>query len=265
MLVLAGCKQVFGLATPEPRSTDAMVPVDTQVVDAARDAPSGPACGTSDPSVVLCLEFDEPGLGSAIVALDGSPAHNNASISGITLTTRDVPVTSQALELSLSSSVTVPPNADLAPAQFTSSAWIAPAVLGGPGPNTAVIGGSFFELDLEKFNGNGYRLQCTLTTSNGHFQVNTQQTVAEGAWAFIACTYDGMQLCGYAGATVATVAVAQCTQPGGTVAAQGSGAIDIGRSAMGQGNYIGGVDSVRLFTRALTAAEVCTDAGFTGC
>jgi hypothetical protein len=255
LVLAAGCSDLLGLKQTEPRPADA-----ARLGDGASDA-GVPACGVTDSALVLCLEFDEPDLATARVALDGSPAHNNASISDVAVTTRTVPITSQALELSTGSTVSVAPTTDLEPAQFTVSAWLDPATSGPAG----VVGGSDYELDVET----GTDLVvCTLLTATSPPAISAQSIAAEplgaGQWGFVACTYDGVQLCAYAGGSAATVEIPQCN-PGGPVTASGSGGLDIGQSALGQAAYAGGIDSVRVFTRALSAAELCAEAGLTGC
>jgi hypothetical protein len=269
LLVLpAGCKQVFGLANPELRAADAPTNADVRRFDGASTLDIGvppdlaaPACGTSDAALVLCLEFNEAGLATATTAVDSSPAHNDAAISDITVTTRDVPTTSQAIDVTSSSSVTVAASSDFGSTKYTTSAWFNISGSAPPGPQAGIVGTSTYGLDIQ---GNNGRAMCTIETNHGNFQVTGTLQLPSGTWGFAACTYDGMQLCVYNGATATDLEQASCMQPGGALTASSS-ILDVGSEPQGLEPFTGGVDSVCVFTRALTAAEVCAESGVSGC
>src|SRR5580704_9795701 len=176
LVLAAGCKQVFGLANPELRAVDAPTNVDARRFDgsATRDTQvppdlAAPACGTTDAALVLCLEFNEAGLATATTAVDSSPAHNDAAISVITVTTRDVPAMSQAIEVTSNSSVKVAASGDFGSTKYTTSAWFDISGSAPPGPQAGIVGTSTYGLDIQ---GNNARPMCTIVTSHGAFQVS---------------------------------------------------------------------------------------------
>src|SRR5262245_55936989 len=121
-LLLIGCGFEHGVL-PRDGSVDA--PDASMINPDAPDAPPAMAtCNTSDPALVLCLEFDEDGLATATSAKDTSGRHHDPTISAITLTSRSVPASSRAITTSSASTMTLPKPTDFNLQAFTLSAWV---------------------------------------------------------------------------------------------------------------------------------------------
>jgi hypothetical protein len=77
--------------------------------------------------------------------------------------------------------------------------------------------------------------------------------VALNAWTHLAVTYDGASLCLYVNGTLVTT-----TAVGGPIPAS-TGALRIGGNAIWPEWYAGLIDDVRVYNRALTAAQIQAD------
>src|SRR2546423_2959845 len=74
-----------------------------------------------------------------------------------------------------------------------------------------------------------------------------------GSWSFVAATYDGSALTLYANGTA--VAVTAVTGP----LATSTGTLSIGADTAWGEYFAGAIDNVRVYARALTAAQIATD------
>src|SRR5215813_9502803 len=99
LALLVGCGFHHGVV-PGPFDDGPTTPDSPRPPDGVPDAPDAAyvaKCGISDSHLVWCLELDEPGLATASVALDSSGLHHDPAISNISIITRTVPASSQAI------------------------------------------------------------------------------------------------------------------------------------------------------------------------
>jgi len=207
-----------------------------------------PLC-VSPPGLVGAWAFDEA---SGTTAIDRSPAGNTGTVSGATRTAagrfgsalsfdgvNDWVTVGDANSLDLSSGLTL-------------SAWVNPAVAG-----------SSWRTVLLKERGGGlsYALYGNKDTGqpSGHvstpFESNTNGTSAlpVGVWSHLATTYDGANLRLFVnGVQVSSRAVI------GAIPAD-TGALRIGGNAVWAEWFRGLIDEVRVYSRALPAAELQSD------
>jgi hypothetical protein len=227
--------------------------------DTAIDSPGQSPCVVTDPNLVWCLELDEPGLATATTAIDGSGKHHDPTITNITLATRTVPASSQVITTSTASSITLTKPAEFNLQQFTISAWIFRK-------STAELG----VIDTER----QYTLSIDTTDQTVECAISNpaQQTISytggsqTGAneWDLIACTYDGAQVCTYSFRNGSLQANQACWSRSSTTATTGTRS-SVGSWADSNMHFVGSLDQIRVYSRALSQQEICTAGGLTGC
>ena len=229
---------------------------DTRMIDTG---PPPPLCDVTDSSLVWCLEFDEAGLASATTTLDGAGQHLDPAISGINVVTRNVPANSQAIALTASSSasITKPSAFDLQ--AFTLTAW----VYRSSNSELGVIDTSRqYTMSISSVD---HTVECSASNQIG--TIGTLVSVsATGAneWDLIACTFDGQHLCSYSLRNGSTTAVGGCGNFNQTLGTSG-GTTTVGQWANGSSHFVGQIDQLRIYTRALSATEICQNGGLSGC
>jgi hypothetical protein len=209
--------------------------------DADTGAPTsdGPAlfvgCHVHDPSLRLCFDFEEPTLNP--VARDGSSFGHDAQTSGIAAMPRAV---EQAVALTATSSIYIPPTPDLQLTHLTLEAWIRPDITGSQ--TDAIANPPQYALGYD-----GSTVSCAV----GDAKVS-QPYQAAGAWTHVACTYAGDKIKLYVNGSV-------------IACSDGPRRIDPRTSGTHLGAaLVGGLDNVRVFAEAVDG-EICDHAGSTGC
>ena len=231
--------------------------IERAIVDAAPDGPP-PLCDTTDPSLKLCLEFDERGLATATTARDGSGLGHDAAIASIAITTRTVPTASQAIVSSSSTSMWLAKSSDFNLQHFTLTAWV--NYHATPASQQGVIDtGKQYTMSIN----NNDQVQCAISNGGNTFGLNLNVTVAHDAWQLIGCTYDGTTWCALA--LRGTSLNQQCqgfTKSVDTSPTAGTAIAGWATSPV-SANFIGSIDQVRIYGRALSSSEVCAAAGVT--
>jgi hypothetical protein len=220
------------------------------------------ACHTTDASLRLCVEFDDPGLAMATTALDGSGLAHDPAIANMTVGTRTVPAQSQAAQLSSTSTITLATQADFDLQQFTLTAWMKRGA-SNPAQTQGVIDtGAQYALSIDTFG----RVQCGVTHNGTTTYPGLAQTNGN-EWDLVACTYDGAKLCGYAFPNGSASAQTTCNTFVQSLDTNAGYGTRIGRWAVptSGSQFIGSLDQVRIYARALSEQELCTAAGLTGC
>ncbi len=255
---LAACGFQHGAAesmnpTDAPRPSDA--PGDARKVI---DVPPAPTCQTSDPSLVWCLEFDEPNLATAAMALDSSGLHHDPSIANITTTTRSVPASSQVITLATSSTISIAKPSDFDLQAFTITAWVR---RGSNGELGIVDTSKQYTMSIASTD---HTVECAV--SNGTQTVSYQGSALTGMseWDLVACTYDRANVCEYVFRNGSNSSQSGCSGRNLTTATTGT-TTTVGSWADGTSHFVGDIDQVRLYSRALTEQEICTAGGLTGC
>ena len=213
------------------------------------------SCG-SDPSLVGCWQMEE---GSGSVLLDGSSFTNDASVIGSPAWVAGK-VGTYALDLNGTSQyATVPDNASLdITNQITIAAWIKPSVNGTQylvkKGNRSVTPASGYELSLATSSG---------STGAFFFRINDSSTCRVdstilysnyfGTWVHVAATYDHANLHIYVNGVQVDDAATSCTV---NIVTDTSKVLAIGAQSDGGSKFTGSMDDVRVYNRALSAAEI---------
>jgi hypothetical protein len=254
--LLAACGFTRGAATGGPGDGSAQPDA---APDGAIDAPPGSTCLTSDPSLVLCLELDEPGLAAAPVARDTSGLGHDAALSAVTVSSRVVPATSQALALTGRSSLALGNVADFDMSNFTLSAWVKRSTRIEMG---IIDTGRQYTLSLNGVNG---QVDCAVSSNGQTTAFVIGSGVQSNEWDLVACTYDGTNVCTYSfrnGSASGQQHCAGYTKP----IDRGKGlGTTVGSWADGTTHFSGVIDQIRMYSRALTQQELCTAGGLSGC
>jgi hypothetical protein len=193
-------------------------------------------CHVSDPSLRLCLDFEDPALSPFVK--DGSSFSHDATTANLAPMTR---AGEQAAMFGSTSTASIAATPDFALATLSIEAWMKPDSLATT--SWALLDSLHYSLGLN--NGN---IVCAI----GDKVASVPAGAYANQWVHVACTNTDMHLTLYINGD----AVA-CT-PGGKVM---RGTNDLG---IGVG-LTGGIDNVRLFAAAISAADVCAHAGRTGC
>ncbi len=214
------------------------------------------ACTSSATSgLVACFELEDDVTDGTL--RDSSPSRLDATTVGLVATQRTKPAASAAATVTSIVATYVPdsPSLDLG-AAYTVTMWVQANTAPGQGE---VFG--LFDHELQYAgviasspDGTGAHLRCINTnreyTYTQSFPINT--------WTFIACTWDGLNLCAQYWSTP-TDSERECEIPIG-VSTDGSHGLAIGHlSSDGHAEAAlrGSFDSVQLYSRALGSTELC--------
>ena len=265
----AGVEPGTGSGSADAALSDAAL-VDTTLVtpdgQSPVDAPPPLSCAAPDTAgLVLCLELDDPGL---TTATDTSTHGHNAVISNVTVANpaRTVPAVSQAAQITPTSSIRIPDSSDFNAQKFTVMAWVHREAL--PATNTAyglIDVGFQYQMRIDDQS----QVICDLV-SGGTAYAAVGNGVALNEWDLVACTYDGAELCATVFRNGSANAMSGCMAWQKTVNMVPISGISIADlitpigSATGV-RLVGKLDSVRVFTRALTQQQLCLAGGITGC
>jgi hypothetical protein len=231
------------------------------------DAPPNPLCSATDPTgLVLCLELDDANL--TTTAKDGSGLGHDAAVSGLAGTvTRDVPIDSQAATIDLGTTIVTADSTDFDLQKLTLMAWVDRTDTPS-GDNTYGLVYNFDQYWMGIDN-NG-DLECVLEFDNDTIEIYTGANIPMNSWTLTGCTYDGTQVCGTVQTGPTGSKQTTCQGVSGTLSSAGQLGILIGSrwDSVDQTVYqhlIGSIDSARIFDRALTDTEICTEGGRSGC
>jgi hypothetical protein len=236
-------------------------------VDAPPPPPPPPpqvTCTTSDGSLRLCIEFEDETLGTA---LDGSGLAHHASVSNATAAMRDVPELSRAIRVAGSTSIMIPDTNDLDLQELTISAWVQRSATPSTGQRYGVVdvGNRQAALAIDSAG----RVVCFVKTEDTIW-FRPGGSTATNEWALVACTYDAPNLCVFSFRNGSSTPSTSCGTTDGasldTSVASGStiGAL-FDDSNNPSSRFAGNLDSVRIYGRALSEAELCTAGDLSGC
>ena len=273
LIVVAGCsfEAPAAITSPDAEGTSIDAPPGEPPPPPPADAPPAdtpPArtCTTSDGSLEVCLELDDP-FGSG-VALDGSGHLRDATLASVTTATRDVPVVSQAAGISISTTIRLAETSALESRSSTLMAWVQRSSLPGSG-------GRFGVIDI------GRRQAAMGIDDTGDVVcfVKTDDTIwvrpggntRLNEWALAACTYDPPLLCAYSFRNGSSNPDVTCGNTDGrsldTSSTSGTalGALfDVDTGSL-QSHFKGNLDGIRIYSRALSADELCRSGNIPGC
>src|SRR2546427_4356918 len=203
--------------------------------------------------LVAAYGFSE---GAGPTVADGSGNNNTGTLgSGVTWTTQGR--YGSALVFNGAGFVTIPAAAGLnLTTGMTLQAWVYPTVASSAW-STAVMKEQAGEFVYVLYAGspvNRPSLQFNVgTTASGERSVTGPAGLTVNTWTHLAGTYDGTTVRLYVnGAQVAS-------QAGSGAIATASGGLRVGGNSVGGGDFPGRLDEVRIYNRALTAAEIQAD------
>lgn len=226
--------------------------------DGAPDAAAASGCELVPAGLVACYQFE----GDLATFVDGSGNHHDAVATGFTAVTRDVPAASQAIDVGPAASATVPQSSELSlTSSFTITAWMRPT-----DPDTGANLGIVDHEGAWALSIDHGVLQCWSNRTNGLFQISTA-TFTNDAWQFVACTLASHTACVHQIDATATH-TSKCAMATGN-GTNGTNGFTIGSFQDGGGGIVdrfhGALDDIRIYSRALTAVELCTLSGHETC
>lgn len=234
LLVLAtGCDLVF------PLDDGALggAPAD----GAGRDANAlGEPAEAGCEDTLLCMRFENS-------MADGSGLHHDVTTSNAAFVARGEEL---ALKVGVDTDTSIArpraPLDDALPA-YTVAMFVEPAASGGSGE---VLYRDDDNLILE-LGRDGAGASC----ARGGVRISQGATFATDAWRHVACTFDSSLLSLYVDGTLVSCASVSVPVTPGT-------AIEIASSGS---HFVGAIDDLRVFPRALDPRDVCREAGRTAC
>ena len=217
--------------------------------------PAARRCAITDTALRLCLDFEDTKAGD-----DGSTLGHDAVCTDVTVMTRDQ---EKAGQLSSTSRMVVAETPDLdITDQLSVSLWAHPNAL----PRR---GNPYWALDNNKqyfveYLDNG-KFRCGIGTTT----VDASLGVQPGSWYHVGCTYDQSR---DALRIYVNGHLAGCKDFNNRIPTDGTEGLAIGGNIdAGPGGpsisqpFIGGLDNISVFARALTASEMCDAASNSDC
>lgn len=192
-------------------------------------------CHIHDPSLRLCLDFEDPAL--APIVEDGSSFRHDAATVNLVAMTR---AGEQAAMFSSSSSASIAKTPDFDLSTLSLEAWMKPE-------NILTASWGLYDAQHYGIGIGGGNIVCAV----GDKVASTDASPYTGQWVHVACTNDAMGLVLYVNGNAV-----DCSD-----GSELKGTNDLG---VGVG-LAGGIDNVRLFAAALPQAEICAHAGQTVC
>jgi hypothetical protein len=210
-------------------------------------------CHSSDSALRLCVDFE------AQPPIDGSTEHLALSSEHVTAINRlTFGITERAVQVDVMSSLRVAEsNALDINGDFTLELWIDPAQLPAAGTKYWMFDNNTqygMELDADG------RIRCLVSTT----ALEGTTRVAPGSWTHVACALAGKRLAAYVGGAVDAC---HSANPPVTTGDNGSAiGANVSASQRLSEQFVGGLDNLRVYARALSSAEICTLAtDGTGC
>jgi len=258
LTVVTGCS----FSSPDGSSPEVAQPSDTP--------PPPQPCRTDEQGVTLCVDFEDRPLMN--IASDRSPNANHAAAIDVGSTQRIAG--EQAAVLGTTSSLRVAESPALDLTTFTIEMWI------HPGPPPAAVAKGVLDFGLFE-NHNQYtmrvqgdfRIRCGLSTALSAalpttFNLATsREAVPPAKWSHVACRYANGEMRVYVNGHLSGCKAMNALAPLGQLGLLGSaiGAelrLTTGSTAVEpKDRFLGGVDNVRIYDRALEDASICAAAG----
>ena len=221
--------------------------------DASQPGPdAGPLarrCASTDPSLRLCLDFEDPlnpgadasGRGHQIPLADGLTTINRGEERAVMMTNTSRLLVAEHADFDIQRELTV--SLWLSPGQQGQRMWLF--------DNNRQYAISYLD---------DGRIRCIA----GSDVVDSATSIADTGWHHVACTYDGDELVVHVDG-----AVAGCRELERDLSTEGAEGIGVGAN-LGAGptfteRFVGGLDNVQVFARTWSSAQLCAAAGRTGC
>lgn len=220
-------------------------------------------CKTPDATgLVVCLEFEDQVDDDMLD--DSSPARRTVTSMGLAQMSSTMPVGGATNVVDVGANARAYVAQDTAldlKAGYTLAAWIKPDT--APPPNTArgVMDHEGQYAMIVSANGGGEMYNRCQHTGVAKYEYTTRLPV--GVWQLMACTFDGTRLCAWRWAST-TDHERFCHDVSIQPAASGTNGLSIGHlsnSGAPLARFDGALDSVQVYNRAMTEAQVCALVG----
>ncbi len=215
-------------------------------------------CSAPDPTgLVLCLEMED-GVADGTL-LDSSPGRHDATVSNVSPAMRTVPANSPAAAIGPTTEIRVPEDAAFdRDSAYTVAMWLRPNTLPAQGTVYGLIDHEQqFAMLIGRSTGGSLQNRC-VHTNVAKFEWTEQ--LPENAWSFIACTWDGTQLCAWRW-SADTDTERFCHVPTikpSTSGAQGLAIGHLSENGEAHSRFDGALDSVQIYDRGMTEDQLCT-------
>ncbi len=236
-----------GFTAGNGRAGDDVIPGD----DTQQPPPVERKCALSDPSLRLCIDFDDD---QRLLTSDGSGRGHDAVGSGYMVTTRQA---EQAVMVNTSTQLVVAETPDL---DIQNSLTI--TLMARPSSYPA-MGQAYWALDNNKQYFISYQHDGKFRCGIGSTTLDAAVAMPKDAWYHVACTYDEGQLKLFINGQLAGCRVAPAIVIDGNEGLAIGG--NIGANSVFSEQFIGGLDNIQVFARTYSMDEVCTAAGKTDC
>ena len=223
--------EATGDATDDPVSLEVGV-----VVDGSVEAGPPPPGLCDDPAIVLCVRFD----GSAVDGAHGQPINVSGNVSYVS------GVEGKAALLDATSAVTSPNGPAWQYTSITVEMWARPDALPSGGGRAGLLDK---DLSFGVFAYADGTVSCIMNATATGKVFSTL-----GTWVHVACVNDGTSTKLYVDGAVKTTVTAGAVTPTTALAAIGNNSPDLGNP------WIGALDTLRVYSRAKTAAQIADDA-----
>ena len=210
---------------------------------------TNPPCDvTGDPSLRLCVGFDRVPMVEDL----SDYAHMVTEAVDLAPLTRDGLA---AVSLSATSHIQIAEAKDLDVDQLTIDMWIQPAAI--------ATGQRYWMLDNNTQYFISYLdtkfVRCGIDTQT----VDSAAAITDMSWHHVACTYDRQKLAVYVDGDRS-----RCMDLSAAIPKSGTLGVAIGANNGAGGytdHYIGGLDNVHVYARALSTQQICSAAGKSSC
>jgi hypothetical protein len=247
VLALGACS----FHTPSPASGTPDGDAGTLPMIDASHAVAG--CHTTDPSVRLCVDFEEPSL--IPIVYDGSPLaqKNNVTTQGIRVMARD---SEQAAQVDTGSMLTIAEATSLdITGDLTIELWANPQDL----PTDR-----YWMFDNNMQYGMELLADGTVRCDVGNMIMDHPVPIESGSWVHLACVYASGRVSVYVdGSSVNACRTLPPPPAGGMDGSAIGGNISAGPTVMQK--FVGGIDNVAIYASGLQPQEICTLAGHGDC
>lgn len=209
--------------------------------DAAQMAPDAPLaapfCDADDPDLVACYTFDGQS------GQDESMYGHDLDLFGVNF---QAGIAGAALSVDESSSAATAESPALDVDALTIELWIRPGEL----PADSRVGLIDNDQQYGMFLFANGQLRCTAGTPTSF-----QHDLAPDVWTHVACTHDGAE------ATIWVDGVARESNPAPPLETGGTSGLTVGMNNPSGDNFVGAVDSVRVWRVARAPEDLCAAAG----
>jgi hypothetical protein len=216
-----------------------------------------PSARCNAPGMALCIDFEGQGVDAF---RDGTPA-SSTMIDVSNVTTMERLPDEDAARFQPRSSFQIGENDRLdIPGALTIEMWANPqAVPWTPDKQVGLFDNHLqYQMNLEQ----DLRIECRLL--GGDYNVDSNAAVTLGSWHHVACTYDGATLKVYVNGRLEG-----CKDMQRTVSIEGTFGSAIGANMdigpQYKNPFVGELDNVHVYARALTAQEICSAWGYGSC